>query len=61
MLRLIQFENGLYGLQNTFTGIVLCHRNGKIRTFRTRRFALRRAIKITKQFNRTVHPFLKEK
>lgn len=49
MLEVVQFENGKYGLQNTWTGIVID------KEFRTIRGALRHRRRNTKRLNKTIH------
>lgn len=55
MLRVVQFElHNHYGLQNTWTNVILTHENGNPLIFRTVWGAKRKAKKLTKNLNTTL-------
>ncbi len=44
-----------YGLVNTWTGNLLTKDNGEVRTYRSKRAAVRGANKLTKRLNKTIN------
>ena len=53
MLNIIQFENGRFGLQNAWTGIILT-KKGKVRSYRSIKRASRASNRIMRELQKTV-------
>lgn len=54
MFQIVQFTDGRYGIQNAYTGIILCRMNGEPFKYRTLRRALNQADKRAVKFNKLI-------
>jgi len=54
MLQIVEFEDGRYGVQNLWTGLILTNGNGKIRKFRTKWGATRLAYRRERKLAQTI-------
>jgi hypothetical protein len=54
MLQAVRFYNGRYGIQNTWTGILLTDKNGKVLEFRKSRKAVRRIYKLNNELSKVI-------
>lgn len=54
MLEVVRFDNGRYGIRNTWTGVILTTDEGKIRAYRSKRRAFRVAGRLERGLLRTM-------